>query len=70
MYAEINTWSQGTINLIKKVNDSRPNRPVGSYVKAKNINHCGTLLFSSFKDKNIGHSIGRIDNGETENSEK
>lgn len=37
------------------------NRPVGSFVLCKNIKGCGKILFASFKDKSIGHYIGRLD---------
>ena len=37
------------------------NRPVGSFVLVKNIKDCGKLIFASFKDKNIGHYLGRLD---------
>lgn len=60
-YAEVNASSSGNIALVKKVNDSRLNRPVGSFVIAKNVRECGTLMFSSFKEKSIGSSLGRLD---------
>lgn len=60
-HAEVASWSNGVITFTKKLNDSRPNRPVGSYIVAKNVKECGTLLFSSFKDKTFGHSLGRLD---------
>ena len=59
-YAEGNVSSTGEINLVKKINDSRTNRPVGVFVMAKNIEGCGNLVLSTFKDKNIGHSLGRL----------
>ena len=61
LYGEVNSWSTGSIPLTKKVNDSRPNRPVGSFVVVKDLQGFGTLMFSSFKDKSIGHSLGRLD---------
>ena len=37
VYAEVGSWSSGNIPLVKKVNDSRPNRPVGSFVIVKEV---------------------------------
>lgn len=44
----------------KKINDSRVNRPVGVFVLSKKLDDCGNLLLSTFKEKNIGHSLGRL----------
>ena len=37
------------------------NRPVGSYIVVKDIKDCGTLMVSNYKDKNIGHTLGRLE---------
>ena len=37
------------------------NRPVGSFVLVKDIKDCGTLIQSNYKDKNIGHTLGRLE---------
>lgn len=55
----------GEINFVKKVTDSRTNRPVGFFVLTKKVDDCGTLMLSTFKDKSIGHSLGRLSNDST-----
>lgn len=55
----------GEINFVKKVADSRTNRPVGFFVLTKKVDDCGTLMLSTFKDKSIGHSLGRLSNDST-----
>ena len=60
-YAEVAPWTDGLLNLNKKINDSRMNRPVGSYILVKDIKDCGTLMISNYKDKNIGHTLGRLE---------
>ena len=58
--AEANINSSSEVDLTKKLNDLRTNRPVGSFVLAKKVEGCGTLVLSTYKDKNIGHSLGRL----------
>ena len=60
-YAEVAPWTDGVININKKLVDSRINRPVGSFVVVRDIKDCGALIMSNYKDKNIGHSFGRLE---------
>lgn len=57
--------TSGDVNFVKKIIDSRTNRPVGFFVISKKIDDCGTLMLSTFKDKSIGHSIGRLSGDST-----
>jgi hypothetical protein len=57
---EGNANSIGEIPFSKKIMDNRINHPVGSYILAKKVEDCGILMLSTFKDKSVGHSLGRL----------
>lgn len=58
---EVAPWTDGSIIINKKLTDTRANRPVGAFIHVKDIQDAGTLLLASFKDKSIGHTLGRVD---------
>lgn len=60
MFADGSINSSVDVKLTKSINDSRTNRPVGAFILAKKVESCGTLVLCSYKDKSIGHSLGRL----------
>lgn len=60
MFADANINSTGDVQLTKPISDSRTNRPVGAFILAKKVESCGIMVLSSYKDKSIGHSLGRL----------